>query len=128
VGKVRGVRGSPVVAGHYVILAVDHGDSGHRRRDDRKALGRFAVVDISDPRNPKLVSDRNLLAYKDPPADHIVKNYLSDFDPLDFAGCYWGSAAYFTEQLGGVVPHGSRLYIQSSAYLYCIGDPKEAQR
>jgi hypothetical protein len=103
-------------------MAVDAGSPSSRNRDDRKALARYAVVDLSDPKNPKLVGDRNVLAYRDPPADYIVKNYLSDFDPLDFAGCYWGSASYFAEQLSGPVPHGNRLFIQSSAFLYCIGE------
>jgi hypothetical protein len=91
-----------------------------RPRDDRKAMLRYAVVDLSDRAKPTVVSDRNLLGYADPPADIIVKNYLSEFNPYDFAGCYHGSASYFA-LMGGPVPHGSRLYIQSSAYLYCIG-------
>jgi len=41
------------------------------------------------------VSNRSLLGYKDPPSDIIVKNYLSEFDPYDFACCYAGAPSYF---------------------------------
>jgi hypothetical protein len=67
-----------------------------------------------------VVSNRNLLGYADPAPDVVVKNYLSEFDPYDFAGCYKGTQSFFA-MMSGPVPHGSRLYIQSSAYLYCIG-------
>jgi hypothetical protein len=112
-----------VVAGRHLILPFDAGSANEpygRPRDDRKAMLRYAVVDLSDPAKPKVVSDRNLLGHADPPADIIMKNYLSEFDPYDFAGCYKGAASFFA-LMSGPVPHGSRLYIQSSAYLYCIG-------
>jgi hypothetical protein len=128
-----GEYAGPVVAGQYLI-AIAHPPGGHahealhgRDRDDQKALARFVVADLRDPSKPKVVSSRNLLGYKDPPADIIVKNYLSDFDPYDFADCYAGSPCFFA-LMGGPVPHGSRLFVQSTAFLYCIGEPSEARR
>jgi hypothetical protein len=125
VGDIPGERlGCAVVAGHYLIALADAGSANEpygRTRDDRKAMLRYAVVDLSDPAKPKVVSDRNLLGHADPPADIIMKNYLSEFDPYDFAGCYKGAASFFA-LMSGPVPHGRRLYIQSSAYLYCIGE------
>ena len=56
------------------------------------------------------------------PADIIVSTYFKDFNPMDFAGCYRGSASYFA-MMGGPVPVGDKLLIQSSAFLYCIGAP-----
>jgi hypothetical protein len=129
VSKVSAGRFEPgaVVAGRYLILPCDAGGEsnrpGSRTRDDRKAMLRFVVVDLSDPAKPNVVSDRNLLGYAAPPADIILKNYLSEFDPYDFAGCYKGAASYF-HMMGGPVPHGSRLYMQSSAFLYCLGSDK----
>ena len=122
VGKVEAAA---VVAGRYLILPCDAGGEsnspGGRRRDDRKAMLRYVAVDLTDSAKPKVISDRNLLGYADPPADIVVKDYLSEFDPYDFAGCYKGAASYFM-QMGGPVPHGDRLYNQSTAYLYCIGE------
>jgi len=83
---------------------------------------RYVVVDLADPAKPKVVSDKNLLGHADPPADIIMKNYLAEFAPYDFAGCYKGSASHFA-LMGGPVPHGSRLYTQSTAFLYCLGVP-----
>jgi hypothetical protein len=40
---------------------------------------------------------------------------------MDFAGCYKGSASYFM-LMGGPVPVGDKVLIQSSAFLYCIGE------
>ena len=122
-----GEYAGPVVAGKYLV-AIAHPPGGHahealhgRDRDDQKAMARFVVADLSDPSKPKIVSNRNLLGYKDPPADTIVKNYLSEFDPYDFANCYGGSPCFFA-LMGGPVPHGTRLFIQSTAFLYCIGE------
>ena len=119
-----------VVAGHHLItLATEggwHGDINNnpkdRARDDRMTFGVFMVIDIKDPAKPVVVAKNNLLGYKDPAADIIVSTYLKNFDPLDFAGCYKGSASYFA-MMGGPVPAGNKLLIQSSAFLYCIGAP-----
>jgi hypothetical protein len=46
--------------------------------------------------------------------------YLKDFDPYDLSGCYKECQIFFA-MMSGPAPHGSRLYIQSSAYLSCIG-------
>jgi len=128
VGKMpfRELGSGTAIAGKYLITqeTSDRDGSGPwgRKRDDRKTFCGFSVVDISDPKNPRLVNKtRNLLGYKDPPADIIINNYLLEFGPYDFCGCYSGSASYFGTDMTGVVPHGNRLLIQSSAYLYCIG-------
>jgi hypothetical protein len=125
-GKGSDVRSDPgsVMAGRHLIALADSGGGNsqwNRGRDDRKAMVRFAVVDLADLSKPRVVSNRNLLGHKDPPADIIMKNYFCEFDPCDFAGCYKGTASYFSV-MGGPVPHGNKLLIQSSAYLYCIGE------
>jgi hypothetical protein len=79
------------------------------------------VIDLSDPAKPKVLSDRNLLGHKEPPADIIVKTYFPDFDPYEFTGSGQGTPSFFAA-MGGPVPHGNRLLIQSSAFLYCIGE------
>ena len=84
------------------------------------ASGIFSVVDIKDPAKPVVVARNNLLGYKEPAADIIVSTYFKGFDPFDFAGCYKGSASYFM-MMGGPVPAGDKLLIQSSAFMYCIG-------
>ena len=130
-GKGSEARSSPgsVMAGRHLIALGDSGggDRGggnsawNRPRDDRKAMVRFVVVDLTDPAKPRVLSNRNLLGYKDPPADFILRDYLSAFDPIDFCGMNHASASYFS-LMGGPVPHGNRILIQSSAYLYCIGE------
>jgi hypothetical protein len=110
-----------VIAGRYLIAPSDQIEPYGRNRDDHKAMRSFVVVDLGDPARPKVVARNNLLGYADPPADIIVSAYLKDFDPYSFAGCYKGTASCFS-MMGGPVPHGNRLLIQSTAYLYCIGE------
>jgi len=100
------------------------GQGGQGRPTDRKAMVRLGVVDISDPKAPKTVADRNLLQEEGPPADIFIEKYLHGIDPFLFAGCYLGSASYFGCYMGGPVPSGNRLFIQSVRHLRCIGDPK----
>jgi hypothetical protein len=112
-----------VIAGNYLITQGEGSDPYGRKREDNLATSSWRVLDISDPARPRLVNrGLNLLGYKDPPADYIVKTYLSEFDPFVFAGCYRGTPSYFGTDLAGVVPHGNKLLIQSSAFLYCIGE------
>jgi hypothetical protein len=114
---------STVIGGNYLITQSGATGPYGRRREDNMATCDWRVVDISDPAKPRLVNQGlNLLGYKDPPTDYIVKTYLAEFDPFLFAGCYRGTPSYFGTDLAGVVPHGNRLLIQSSAFLYCIGE------
>ena len=116
-----------VVAGHHLITLAGgandglygRGGSGSRGRDDHMVSCQFMVIDIKDPAKPVLVAKNNLLGYKEPAADIIVSTYFKDFNPMDFAGCYKGVASYFM-LMSGPVPHGDKLLIQSSAFLYCI--------
>jgi hypothetical protein len=110
-----------VIAGRYLIASTSQSTPWNRNRDDHKTMANFVVVDLGDPANPKVVARNNLLGYADPPADIIVSTYFKDFNPYSFAGCYKGTASYFST-MGGPVPHGNRILIQSSAYLYCIGE------
>jgi hypothetical protein len=119
-----------VIAGHYLITLTTqsnqwHGDNNNypykRSRDDRMTAESFMVIDIKDPAKPVVVAKNNLLGYKDPAADIIVSTYFKEFDPYLFAGCYKGSASYFM-MMGGPVPAGNKILIQSSAFLYCIGE------
>jgi len=121
IGGSRG--GGAIGAGSKIILNLgsDGNVENGRVRPDRKALGRYAVVDAGDPTIPRVLSDRNFLGYRDPPADVILRDYLSEFDPLGFAACYAGAMAHFSAEMGGPIPCGERLLLQSTAYLYCLG-------
>ena len=123
-GEKVGSLGSmsfPAVAGTTLIGINNHTGDYRNKRDDRRAVATIVLVDISDPAKPKVLSDRNVLAYADPPADLLISEYLSEFDPLLFAYGYGGTAGYVSH-MGGPVPVGNKLLIQSSAFLYCIGE------
>jgi outer membrane protein assembly factor BamB len=114
---------SAVIAGHYLIKQGVTTDAYGRKRQDNMATCTWLIYDISDPAKPRKVNQGlNLLGYKDPPADYIVTKYLAEFDPFLFVGCYFGAPSWFGTDLAGVVPHGNKLLIQSSAFLYCIGE------
>jgi outer membrane protein assembly factor BamB len=106
-----------VVAGKYLILA----NGSDRLGADKKRMVCYTVVDIGDPAKPKIVSENNLLGYDDPTADIILRTYFKELDPFQFMGCYLGVAGYVHE-MGGPVPHGNKMLIQTSAYMYCIGE------
>jgi len=88
-------------------------------------LKSFSVFDISDPQQPKRLSDGNLLGGPEMPSD-IADVYFPEFkhpDLKQFAlGCYHGLTSGFGVQTSGVTAHGSRLYIKSNTHLYCIGE------
>ena len=94
---------------------------GGRERSDNKAMARFVVVDAKDPTSPKVVSDKNLLGFAEPPSDIFIEQYYKDIDPFQFVGCYAGAVSHFM-RMGGMVPVGNRLLIQTPAFLYCIGE------
>jgi hypothetical protein len=115
---------SGVVAGRYLIFwteANPGSNSPYRNAAAQPAMLRFHIFDLSDPKNPKPVANNNLIGFKDPPADLVVRTYLKEFDPYGFMGCYKGTAAYCA-MMGGPVPAGNKLLIQTSAFLYCIGE------
>ncbi len=110
----------PAVAGHYLIGVAEHTGPGHRD-SATKAIGRFVVADVQDPANPKVVSDKNLLGFAEPPSDIFIEQYYKDIDPFQFVGCYAGAVSHFM-RMGGMVPVGKRLLLQTPAFLYCIGE------
>ena len=117
-----------VIAGHHLIGLsggfndglYGRGGPGSRNRDDHMVSCQFTVIDLKDPAKPVVAAKNNLLGYKEPTADLIVSTYFKEFNPMDFAGCYKGAASYFM-LMGGPVPAGNKLLVQSTAYLYCIG-------
>ena len=111
----------PVVAGNYLIGMAEGTGSGGRGRGDNKAMARFVVVDVKDPANPKVVSDRNLLGFAEPPSDVFIEQYYKDIDPFQFVGSYAGAASNFS-RMGCLVAIGKRLLLQTPAFLYCIGE------
>jgi hypothetical protein len=111
----------PVVAGHYMIGMAEHTGPAGRERSDNKAMARFLIVDVKDPANPKMVSDKNWLGFAEPPSDIFIEQYYKDIDPFQFVGCYAGAVSQFM-RMGGPVPVGKRLLIQTPAFLYCIGE------
>jgi hypothetical protein len=106
-----------VVAGNYLIMA----NGSPRFGADKKRMLSYAVFDISQPSLPKMVSENNLIGNEAPTADIILTTYFKELDPYQFMGCYAGAADYVHE-MGGPVPHGNKLLIQTSAYMYCIGE------
>ena len=124
ISKVPVASSFGVVAGHYLITLSggkneDGFPSGTATRSDG-ASGMFSVIDIKDPAQPVVMARNNLLGYKEPAADPIVSTYFKNFDPFDFAGVDRGAARYFMK-MGGPVPAGDKVLIQSTKYLYCIG-------
>ncbi len=110
-----------VVAGHYLIGMAEHTGSSGRERSDNKAMARFVIVDVKDPANPKVVSDKNWLGFAEPPSDIFIEQYYKDIDPFQFVGCYAGAVSQFM-RMGGPIAVGKRLLIPTPAFMYCIGE------
>jgi hypothetical protein len=100
------------------------GQGGQGRPTDRKAMVRLSVIDVADPKAPKVLADRNLLQEPGPASDIFIEKYLDGIDPFLFAGTYHGSASFFGCFMGGPVACGNRVFVQSAVHLRCIGDPK----
>jgi hypothetical protein len=119
-GGPSGESCSPVLAGS-LLIARDRFNSFNRVREDFQCLVPFWVLDARDPAHPHVLSSRNLLGGPDLPADYSFDTYLKGFDKKRSVGCYKGIGPWFGCRVGGVVPHGERLYIQSTTAMYCIG-------
>jgi hypothetical protein len=116
-------EGSPGVLCGDLLVVRARQNPFHRVREDFAVTADFAVVDLKDPRKPRVISDHNLLGGSDLPADPIFDTHLKGFDKKVNIGCYYGLCAWFGCRVGGVVPKGDRLYIQSSVGMYCIAAP-----
>jgi outer membrane protein assembly factor BamB len=125
VGPLPGFIESTTLIGDYLVGRTGWRGQAKamegRNRADKKAMDCYGVVDLRDPSSPRTLSDRNLIGYTDLPADHIVHTYLADWDLYDFANCYHGFPSYLGADMAGVTAHGERLFINTVAYLYCIG-------
>jgi hypothetical protein len=122
-GIGRTGEGAPgVLCGDLLIVRLSQ-NSFNRVREDFAVTAEFAVIDLKDPRQPKLIRGNNLLGGDDLPADPIFDTYLAGFDKKVNIGCYRGLCPWFGCRVGGVVPKGDRLYIQSSIGMYCIAPP-----
>jgi outer membrane protein assembly factor BamB len=115
-------EGAPgVLCGDLLIVRLRQ-NPFNRVREDFAVTAEFAVIDLKDPAKPRVITRNNLLGGDDLPADVIFDTYLKGFDKKVNIGCYRGICAWFGCRVGGVVPKGSRLYIQSSVGMYCIGE------
>lgn len=113
------------IAGKYAILPLKCTGVNFpgRGREDNWALMRFAVIDVSDPSKPKVISRNNLLGGPDMPRDLSFEEHLADFDlpKQHLLGAYRTILAHFGAVNCGVIPHGDMLFIQSTTHLYGIG-------
>lgn len=110
-----------VLAGD-IQISRDGQNSFHRRREDFRVIVAYATEQTqAKPPGSSLLSDINLLDGSDLPADRVFDTHLKGLDKKLNIGCYHGLPAWFGTRVGGVVPHGNRLFIQSVSALYCIG-------
>jgi hypothetical protein len=116
-GKGRGV---PILCGDMVVLP-EQVNWYHRNREDWSIATAFSILDLRDSYCPRLLSRRNVLGGSELPNDPIWDTYMRGFDKKLNEGCYYGLAPWFGCRVGGVVAHGSRIYIQSTQGMYCIG-------
>jgi hypothetical protein len=116
-----------VIAGHYLVYAVFGAGTAYERvgRADGVRSVAFTIVDIADPRAPKVVSQDNVLEARTPPADLVYDRHLArhglPIRPL--YGTDHSVLAHFGCTNGGVYPHGRALYVQSATHLYCLAEP-----
>jgi hypothetical protein len=114
-------EGSPAVLCGDLLVTRESQNPFNRVREDFSAVATFWVSDARDPLQPRLLSERNLLGDTSLPADPIWDAYMMGFGKRRNVGCYLGLPAWFGCRVGGVLPHGDRLYIQSALGMYCIG-------
>jgi hypothetical protein len=124
IGTVPG--GTASIAGSRLILATNLVGGNGREREDQMCLASFAVVDVSDPAQPRVLAKQSLLGSAAAPVD-VADACFPEVarDPklkLLTIGGYHGVAGEFGVRLGGVTCHGSRLYILSNTHLYCIAE------
>jgi outer membrane protein assembly factor BamB len=118
-------RGTPSIAGKYLVIAEDLNHANGRDRQDRLCLAKFSIVDVTEPTKPVTVSQNNYLGTAAMPVDiadtffpAVAKN--PELKALTLGG-YHGVASVFGVMMSGVTAHGDRLFILSQTHLYCVG-------
>lgn len=116
-----------MIGPYYITPAFGWANNAYARRVDGVALAHYAVFDCSDPKQFKAVSRENCLGGTELPAHCLVDTYLADWDKNSFVGCYKGiPGAWWGIRFSGIVASGNRMFMQSSTFMYCIGDPTVA--
>jgi outer membrane protein assembly factor BamB len=127
-GPVRYSRFEPlVVAGRFAIVPGGEGGHGGGATPPPGAdtVGKYAVLDLSNPAEPKLVATNHLGGPKDEhkPRVPVMEKHLPELYAAHGYGhnaIPYKFAPYYS---GGVFASGNRLFIATTAKLYCIGDP-----
>ena len=103
-----------------------HGQHWDNRRSDGKVTARFSTADLSNPKNPKMLNEHNILGgVEEPPVPHLEKWIPVSIQNKNFWNGSGGKPAHFAWSDTVLFPQGNRLFLRSVGYMYCIGDPSE---
>ncbi len=119
-GYFVGPEMAPVIAGTCLVGGIC--GEKMRTRSDGACTTPMKVWSLASPL-PWLVCELNLVGDATLPTDPIWNHYLkpAGYDLARNVGNDHGIFGFFGNRLGGVVPQGDRLYLQSMTHLYCIG-------
>jgi hypothetical protein len=125
---VRYSRFEPLaVVGSYAIVPAGEGahGGGATPPPGNDTVGAYAVLDLADPSAPKLLATNRLGGPRDEhkPRVPVMERLL----PGLYAAHAYGHGAipykFAPYYSGGIFASGNRLFIATTAKLYCIGDP-----
>ena len=103
-----------------------YGQDWNCRREDGKVTARFGTADLSNPKEPKMISVNNILGdINEPPVPYTEKWTPESFKNKNFWNASGGKPAHFAWSDTVLFPQGNRLFLRSVGYMYCIGDPSE---
>ncbi len=117
------------IAGDKAIVPLECRAVGFasRGREDNAAIMRFAVIDVSDPSKPKVISRDNILGGSEMPAAISFDRHLAThgLGKKKLLGAYKTILSHFGAVNCGVIPHGDALFVQSGTHLYCLSEEND---
>ena len=114
-GPAFSMGGNLMISGN-----ADYQSCGPRDRKDQRLVQNLPVGDMTDPRYPSPLGDRNYLDSSEPPQDILMERYCQGYDRRRNMVENGGLAWYFGLRSAGVTAHGDSWYIQSMSYLWRI--------
>ena len=115
IGPNNGREGGVVIAGKYAFSCMGSGKPSEGNWLEADFLG----WDLSKPGQSAKLPGRRELGFNEVPADIDLDTWLPQLPAAHYGLPYW-----FGLRNGGAAPSGNRIFMQSTSWMYCIGDPK----
>ena len=128
--RVIGGLGRVLVGNRLITYPSGSGDQFHsswgRRRPDGTAMTAFTMIDVSNPAQPRQISEGNIIVVDSNPLYGGVERFLPNlWQHPHFYNKRGGKPAHGIHTDTPLFASGNRLFIRSLTHLIAVGDPRQ---